>query len=156
MAIQTKKVSGRREVHYQSVSELLADAERLAQGPVQSLGNWTPAQVFQHLAVSLNGSIDGMSFKLPAPARWVMSLLMKRKFLTVAVPAGFRTPDEYVASADTPLDDALASLRNAIQRQQTEPKRALHPGFGNLSREEWEQFHLRHAELHMSFLQPAG
>jgi len=27
-----------------------------------------------------------------------------------------------------------------------------HPLFGKLSREEWNRFHLRHAELHMSFL----
>jgi hypothetical protein len=28
----------------------------------------------------------------------------------------------------------------------------MHPAFGNIGREGWDQFNLRHAELHMSFL----
>ncbi len=152
--INTKKVVGRRNVHYASYADFIADAENLAGRPIDTLGNWTQAQIYQHLAISLDTSIDGSPFVLPAPARWLMSLLMKKKFLTKAIPPGFKTSKKLVASDQTSLTDALADLRRAIERQMNEPNRAIHPGFGRITREEWDQFNLRHAEEHMSFLVP--
>lgn len=150
--INTKQVVGRREIRYASYDELLADAEELARKPVQTLGNWTQAQNYKHIALSLETSIDGSSFMLPAPARWMMSLLMKKRFLTNTIPAGFKTAKQMIASETTSLEDALGDLRSAIARGKSEPNRAIHPGFGKIDREEWDQFSLRHAEEHMSFL----
>lgn len=151
MQVNTKKVKGRRQVHYDSLSELLADAERLAQVDVQTLGNWTPGQIYQHLAQSLDGSIDGLGFSLPAPVRVLMSLFMKRKFLKEAIPAGFKSTKEFIPPA-TSTESGLASLRAAVERQDREPSRAIHPAFGKIGRDGWNDFHLRHAEMHMSFL----
>lgn len=39
--------------------------------------------------------------------------------------------------------------------RKSDPSRALHPWFDELSTGEWDQFNLRHAELHMSFVHPA-
>lgn len=150
--INTKKVTGRREVHYANFDELLADAKRMAEQPVRTIGNWTQAQIYKHIAMSLDTSIDGSSFSLPAPVRWLMSIFMKRKFLTNSIPPGFKTIPEMVASEETRLDEALSDLQRAIERQQNETERAIHPGFGRISTEEWNQFNLRHAEEHMSFL----
>ena len=47
---------------------------------------------------------------------------------------------------------ALAELRLAVLRLQHDTDRASHPVFGEMSLDEWDSFHLRHAELHMSFL----
>jgi hypothetical protein len=71
--LKTKKVPGRRNVHYDSWDEMLRDAETLAQQETRTLGNWTYAQILWHIAKSLNTSIDGTGFVLPAPARWLMS-----------------------------------------------------------------------------------
>lgn len=152
--INTRKVAGRRDVHYSNYDELLADAQRLTEQPVQTLGNWTQAQNYKHIAKSLNTSIDGSGFVLPAPARWIMSLLMKKKLLTKTIPAGFKTSKDMVASEASDLGEAMAELRAAVERQTTVSDRAMHPGFGNISREEWDQFNLRHAEMHMSFIVP--
>jgi len=152
--INTKKVVGRREVRYANYDELLADAEQLARQPVQTLGNWTQAQNYKHIAMSLDTSIDGAPFMLPAPARWLMSLLMKKKLLTKTIPPGFKTHKQLVASEDTSLQDSLSDLRRAIERQKSESERAIHPGFGRISRDEWDQFNFRHAEEHMSFIVP--
>ncbi len=149
--INTKKVEGRRSVHYRSLDELLADAERCANGKVQSLGNWSPGQIYEHLARSMDGSIDGFDFSMPAPARWLMSLLMKKKFLYKTLPAGFKSTADFIPE-ETLNEVGLASLAKAIERQKNELSRVMHPGFGNLSNEEWEAFNLRHAEMHMSFL----
>lgn len=154
-SVNTKQVQGRRKVRYGSSDELLADAERRAQPDVRRVGNWSPGQIYEHLAIAMNNSIDGMDFMLPAPVRLVMNLFMKRKFIKQEIPPGFKAPssarpDEIAAEA------GLESLRQAVERVKTESGRALHPAFGKITREEWDEFHLRHAEMHMSFLVADG
>ena len=65
MPVDTAKVEGRRKVNYVSLQELLTDAERLSSGPVKALGNWSPGQIYRHLAISFNGSIDGFTMNFP-------------------------------------------------------------------------------------------
>lgn len=149
--INTKKVEGRRDVHYSSLDELLADAQRFTSENVRTLGNWSPGQIFKHLAGSLDSSIDGAGFSFPAPVQWLMSLLMKRKFLTKTISAGFKSPDRFIPK-ETSVEEGLASLEKAIARQKKESNRAPHPGFGKMTNAEHDLFHLRHAEMHMSFL----
>ena len=154
--INTKKVQGRREVHYDSWVEMLAEAESLSQQKIRTLGNWTYPQIVWHIAKSMNTSIDGAGFTLPAPARWLMSLLLKRRFLTKSLPTGFKTSTHLIADESLAVESALDELRAAIARQDTETERAIHPGFGRISNEEHTAFHLRHAEMHMSFVVPAS
>lgn len=151
MQVNTKKVQGRRQVRYESLDELLDDAQRLSKVEVRTLGNWSPGQIYQHLAMSLDSSIDGSDFSLPAPVRWIMSLLMKKKFLKKELPAGFKSTDEFIPD-ETSVEEGFAALEKSIKRQKEETTRVPHPGFGNISRDEWNDFHLRHAEMHMSFL----
>lgn len=54
MTVNTKKVSGRRELRFNSFNDLLAEAERLCAGEVKMLGNWTLAQMFEHIASGVN------------------------------------------------------------------------------------------------------
>ena len=151
--INTKNVVGRRDVSYASLEDLLADAKRCTGSAVHRLGNWSPGQIYEHLARSMNASIDGFGMTFPAPLRWVMSLFMKKKMLYKLVPAGFKAP-ETMRPKEMPDAEGLASLEKSIERQKNETKRVIHPGFGTLTNEEWNAFHLRHAELHMSFLKP--
>ena len=152
MTINTKRVQGRRTVSYKSIDDLLQDAEQLASSEVLQLGNWSLGQNLVHLAMTLNGSIDGFDFLLPAPVRWLMTLLMKKKYLQ-EIPAGFKTAAKYTPEPTSP-EAGLEALRAAAARLEKEPKRALHPAFGKLTLEEWNQFHLRHAEMHLSFIVP--
>jgi hypothetical protein len=154
MPVNTKKVVGRRELRYESYADLLDDAERLAAIPCRTLGNWTLGQILLHTAQAIDSSIDGAGFVLPAPLRWAMTLLMKRRFLNRSLPAGFKTSPQFIPD-DTSVEEGLAALRHAIQRQATTTKRAAHPAFGRISQEEWDDFNLRHAEMHMSFVVPA-
>ena len=155
MTVQTKTVQGRRTVRFDSYQDLLTDAEDMASQEVRTLGNWSLGQNLKHIALALDSSIDGANFKLSTPMRWMMTLLMKRRFLTQTLPAGFQAPEGFSPS-DADTDEALAALREAILRQERESQRAFHPAFGNLSKEEWTKFNLRHAEMHMSFVVPAG
>lgn len=153
MSINTGKVTGRRNLRYRSYDDLLADVESLARKPICTLGNWSQPQIYKHLAMSLDSCIDGTGFALPAPMRWIMSILMKKKFLHGVLPPGYKAPASFVPSEQTTLEDASLGLKRAIQRVKTNESRAIHPAFGRLSTQEWDQFNLRHAEMHMSFLQ---
>lgn len=153
MTVKTSKVQGRRQVQYASYADLLADAEHLAGCKVKTLGNWSLGQILKHVAQATDSSIDGSGFVLPAPVRWVFTLLMKRKFLTQPLPAGFKAPKQYQPQ-DTSVEEGLALLRNAIARQEAEQQRVMHPAFGMISKDEWTLFNLRHAEMHMSFVAP--
>ncbi len=153
MTVATKKVEGRRTVRYESLRDLLNDAENLSATDVRTLGNWSFGQILKHVAMSLDSSIDGSGFLLPAPVRWLMTLSMKHRFLSKPIPVGFKSPRQFIPDA-TSVEDGLAALRTAIDRQNRETKRALHPGFGRISNQEWNDFNLRHSEMHMSFVVP--
>jgi len=153
MQINTKKVPGRREVRYESLDELLADAKRFSGNDIKTLGNWSQGQIFEHIARSMDSSIDGAGFSFPAPLQWLMSLFMKKKFLTKTLPPGFKTTAQFDPEK-TSAEEGLASLEKAIERQKNVSERAPHPGFGNIGKEGWDDFNLRHSEMHMSFLIP--
>jgi hypothetical protein len=156
MPIDTGKVKGRRQLSYGSLQEVLADAERLSQGKIKALGNWSPGQIFQHLATTMNQSIDGSNFKVHWLLRKILPL-MKNKMLKGPMRAGFKLPADAareLVPGPTSTADGLATLRAAIQRQARESKRAPSPAFGPMTRDEWDRLHLIHSALHMSFLVP--
>ena len=155
--VNTAKVTGRRSLSFQSYEELLADLDRLGSGPVRQLGNWSPGQNFRHLATAYNNSIDGFTLKFPMPLRMVAKLFRKR-LLSMSMPAGFKLPAKSGQSLMPPATstgEGLAELGTAIARLQTEPRRAKHPLFGEMTNQEWDNFHLKHAALHLSFLVPS-
>ena len=159
MAINTKKVSGRRQLRYDSYQDLLNDAERLAVSEVRTLGNWSLGQMLGHLARAMEMSIDGADFKAPWPVRFVVRLFFRQRFLSGPLPAGFRLSGAaHDAFVPGPMSSqsGLAELRRAIDRVHNETDRAPHPLLGELSLDEWDSLHLRHAELHMSFLTPVS
>ncbi len=142
----------RRKVRYDSMDELLADARRLATANPTMVGGWTLAENFHHLASVINMSVDG-GWVAPAPLRWILRPLLKRRFLTRSLPAGFKVPKQLpnaVPPEDSNTEEALDALGKAIERFRAEPQRAIHPFIGKLTPAEWEQFHCRHAELHLS------
>jgi len=157
-AIDTKRVGGRRKVRYRSYQEILDDAHRLAAGPHRSLGNWSLGQVLKHLGNAMQGSVDGQGFPVKWYLRWLGPIVIKPRLIKGPFPAGFRLPlraaEKLVARDTTTFDEGMAALLAGIERLQRETSRASHPVAGRLTIDEWDQFHLRHAEMHMSFVVP--
>ena len=156
MPVDTAKVEGRRTVEYHSLDDVVADADRLTSGPLKTLGNWSAGQIFRHLATAVNGSIDGFKSGFPWFIR-VPAKLFKKKLLNGAMPPGLRVPPKFaqeVMPPPTTTEEGLAELRAAVARFNRDPHRAKHVVFGDLTNEEWNQIHLNHAKLHMSFLVP--
>jgi hypothetical protein len=52
------------------------------------------------------------------------------------------------------VDEGLARLQAAYHRLATETPTHTSPVFGPLTHQQWIKFHLRHAELHLSFFHP--
>lgn len=154
LPIDTKKVQGRRVLHFNSLDDVVADAERLVASPnTRMLGNWPLPQLLTHLTTAVNGSLDGISARAP----WYVRLaapLFKQRLLTRGMSPGFRLPREvepaFFPAAVSP-QGALESLRAAIGRTKNERMSARHPVLGKLSHDDWTRLHLRHAELHLSF-----
>ena len=155
--INTKTVSGRRDVHYDSLDELLVDAERLAAGEVTLVGNWSLRKIFGHLASTINYSLDGFPIKANWFVRFIARTFFKKRFLTKPLPSGFQIPPknraDFIPDGDE-TQSGLTELREAIAQFQSNSNRVPHPFMGELTNAEWEQFHCRHAELHMSFAVP--
>jgi len=148
--------SNRRPVQYASFDEVLADAERLVRAQAPTTGNWSIDQILGHLAIAMERSIDGLRFGVPWYVHVVGRYFLKSWVLKHGMRPGFKLPAEgeqwAVPTAGGNPEAALERLRTAIGRLRTEPARSPHPVFGPLPRAEWDLLHLRHAELHMSFI----
>lgn len=147
----------RREVHYTSLDDFRADADQLSKTNVHTVGNWTYPQILDHLTKTFSASIDGFGFKAPWFARVIIAPLVKNSFLTKPMRAGFKLPAS--AKALLPengltLPTALDNMHKALDRYENEPQRAPHPFLGPLASQEYTSAHLRHCELHMSFVVP--
>ena len=150
----------RREVRYESREEFLADAERLSNIPIHTVGKWTYPQILDHLARTMTASLDGFGFKAPGWARLLIAPFVKNSFLTKTMKPGFNSNSatgrrrRSIPAPDLSLPAAMVNLRKAMTRIAHEPANAEHPFFGKLASQEWTSLHLRHAELHMSFVVP--
>ncbi len=157
--VDTGKVTGRRKVHYESFDDLIADAERLSQGEVISLGNWSLGQTLKHLGAAMHGSIDGPAFNVPWYIKVLGRVYLWRKLVYGPFPAGFilpRSARARIVFAEGTPEEGMKMLRSGIERLENEPQRIVHPVTGPLTREQWDRFHLTHAEMHMSFLLPTS
>ncbi|MGE0605679.1 MAG: DUF1569 domain-containing protein [Pirellulales bacterium] len=157
MSINTKQVAGRRQLHFDTLDDIVAELDRLEGQPLRSLGNWTVGQNLSHLAAVMNAAIDGADFKAP----WIIRLLVplfKRKLLAGPMPPGFKLPKRAASFMPCETDTAagFAALRQAIHRLRTENHRELSPVFGSLTLDEWINLHCRHCELHLSFIVPSS
>jgi hypothetical protein len=59
---------------------------------------------------------------------------------------------KYLVPPETSWEDGLKHFRATMQRLKTESQRKPSPFLGELTREQWDQLHCRHCELHLSFL----
>lgn len=156
--VNTTKVTGRRELHFNKLDEILVEANGLAAIQVRQLGNWSLGQTTGHLARAMQMSLDGFTDRpAPLPLRLILKLLKKR-LLTKGFRPGFKlrgpAAEKSILDRSFSTEQGLNELQTNIDRLKREPQRHPHPAFGKLTREEWDQVHLRHAELHLSFFVP--
>ncbi len=149
-------MSARRTVRYSTLSEVVQDAEHLV-GNHHTVGKWSFGQICQHLAKSMNASIDGFGFQAPWWVRWLIAPAIKNSILLKPMKPGFKMPKAAAAllpDDSVTADEGLRQLKGAVERLSHETPTAAHPVFGKMASEEVIQLHLRHCEMHMSFIVP--
>lgn len=160
MSVDTAKVSDRRTLRFNSPAEAIADARALVAaenaGTLRRTGNWTLGEAFTHLAAFINFPYDGYPKNLQAPLLVKLILkIMKNRYMTKGLPAGRRIPGiptGTVGAEKVSSSDGLARLEKAWARLQAAPPTVPNPVFGPLPHQEWIDLHLRHSELHQSFM----
>jgi hypothetical protein len=159
-AVETSKVAARRQLRFESIDQVLAEVDRLAEaeraGRLKRLGNWTLGQTLGHLAAWVEYGYTGAPLKVPFFIRWILRL-RKRKFLYGPMRAGVQIPGVAggtLATEPLPLDEGLARYCRLLERLKAEAPTAPSPAFGRLTHDEAIALNLRHAELHLGFLVP--
>ncbi len=154
--VDTRKVNRRRKLTFSTMADILEDIEYLDSGdPPQATGNWTSAQIVQHVAKVIGYSIDGFPVqKGPLLLRMVLRV-MKHRVLTKPMQPGIMFPHRFgflAPDSAVTWDEAVDTLRRNIGRVASDQMKHPSPILGKLTSEQWVQFHCRHAQMHFSFL----
>jgi hypothetical protein len=159
--IDTRKAT-RREPSYHCTGCLKEDLAKIEAaeraGTLRTTGNWTTGEILDHVAKTIDFSIDGFppEVRVAWPIRMFARLMKGRMTSGKTLPAGFKLPKEsaaFLPKPGTSTADGLARLRRALERLDT-GARCVHPSpaFGALTHDEWMRLHLGHAQLHLGFV----
>ncbi|MDB5288803.1 MAG: hypothetical protein JWL69_44 [Phycisphaerales bacterium] len=156
--IDTGHVSNRRTLHFSGIDGLRADVDRIVaaevRGKARCLGNWCVGQNFGHVASWIDYSFDGVPMKVPFFVKLFLRP-MKNRFIYKPMPAGRnipKVPGGTLGTEPLPTEQGHAKLVRALDRLKAGPPNLPHLLFGMLTHDQWINTHLRHAELHLSFI----
>lgn len=141
----------------------LQDAQNVLAGlvdkPLSSLKGWTPAEVFNHCAQSIEYSISGYPQLKPG---WFRSSVGPLAFSVFAVRGAMRHPLNEAIPGAAPLNTP-ATQAQALQRLQQafadfsvyQGELQPHFAYGVLSHADYALAHVLHLYNHLSLIRPA-
>ena len=157
MAVDTTKVE-RRVLRFQHLDQVLAEVDRLAAaergGTLVHTGNWTLGQSLGHLAYWASAAFTGLPLNVPWYIRLVVRL-SKYRYLRGPLPAGVNIPHvEGGTLGIEPLamEEGLRRYQQALERLAEQCPQEPNIFFGKLTHPQWIALNLRHAELHLGFM----
>ena len=133
--------------------------QQLAASPLRSVQGWSPAEVFNHCAQSVDYSMDGYPQLKPA---WFRQSLGPAVFDLFAARGGMRHPLDEAIPGAPPLDEP-ATQQLALQRLQASMQRFAeyqgplqpHFAYGALTHAEYALAHVMHLYNHLGLIRPA-
>ncbi len=156
MPVNVKKAE-RRELHFESLDEVLADAEAVTPHATAT-GNWTPPQIIDHVAFGIHMLNHGIDLKIPLPMKLFGRTLKAFGQHIAPMKPGIKPPAKIAAafapSSDITLEQAKQKLRDEIAYANQHGMHHPSPLFGKLTPEECVQMNCRHAEMHFGFIKP--
>lgn len=155
----------RRQPKFESLADVVRDAENLLANGYDKAGNWDLAQCCGHLANWASYPMDGYP-KLPLllkPVFWIVRQTMAKKIARDmftgdgGMKPGLQTAPDSVPPPGGDAAKAIERLKVAYARWLAHDG-PLHPSplLGLKSRDEITKGHLAHATHHLSFLVPKG
>lgn len=152
----------RRALKFDTLDDVVRDAEGLLASGYDKAGYWDLAQMAGHLAAWLSYGMDGFP-KAPWVVRVILAVMRKtvgkrtlRNLLASGtMPTGGPTVPESVPDEGGDPAAAVAKLRETVERAKAHGG-PIHPSplFGGLTKDEWVRLNLVHAAHHLSFLVP--
>lgn len=160
--IDTRTVTGRRTLRFSSWDEVIAETHRLSAsaraGTLKSVGNWSLAEMFDHLANLLAVATGDLRFTAPWPVRVLGRTIGRRLLLGRDLRPGMAlrgAAARLLPAEGVTLDAAEARLLGLLGRVRAgERLTAPSPLLGPLTHEEWTDLQLRHFGHHYSFVRP--
>lgn len=162
MAINTRKVVGRRKLRFETLAQMRSDVEACIAaeraGRLVRLGNWELGTMLGHLAFWIEAPYENYA-RVPRPPGVVglIAKLFRGMILKKGMGAGMkvgRAPGGTYGLETMTTDDGAARLAAAMAKLDAGPPGIPNIVFGPMTHEEWKALNLRHAELHLSFLKP--
>jgi hypothetical protein len=145
---------GQRQLHFNDFAEVCAEVNRLHRGGYEKLGQWDLAQICDHLAYFMQGSLDGFTFRVP----WLIKVLFGRLVLRSILKhrrmkEGAPTPQKPPPAAGGDEPTAVGQFHKVVERFQAHTG-DFHssPFFGYLTPQQWSELHLIHCAHHLGFL----
>src|SRR5262245_46095128 len=156
-ACQAKPVQ-RRKLDFHDFGTPVLEIERLHRFGYRKAGNWDLRQMCEHLALVMEGTLDGFAF-----APW--SFVWRRIFGPIAIrytvwtrgmKQGLQCPaPSFAPRPQGDVTEAVERCKRAFQRVAVhQGEFHAHPVLGYIKPEDWRQIHLIHAAHHLSFLVP--
>ena len=149
---------GRRPLQFPDHASIMAEVDRLLTIPHHGVGQWSLAQVCEHLAGVTRSLVDLPASTPADPSRFCTPEQKAEIFATGNLPEGIPQPPgrpEPSAPAETAAEQAEA-LRAALAHYAASPTGPVisHRVFGPLTRDEWDRLVCLHSAHHLSFIVP--
>ena len=142
-----------------SIEAALALLQRLATEPLVSRQGWSPAEVFNHCAQSIEYSMDGYPQLKPA---WFRHSVGPLAFSVFNARGAMRHPLDEVIPGAAPLLEPASTVAAIARLQAALLRFAAHSGelrphfaYGALSHAEYTQAHVLHLYNHLSLIRLA-
>ena len=149
----------RRTLTFTHLADAVDEGRRLLDHGYTAGGRWSLGQMFRHLRVVQDPSIDGYPgwMAIGLPVRPIMRRLLLPKLLRFESPQGLRTFKVFVPPASLDDETEWQAFTNSVSRfvQHTGAFHP-HPSFGRLDRQTLERLHAAHAAHHLGFLEPGS
>ncbi len=153
-----------RKLRFGSIADVNIELDKIAEldktGHLETSGNWTVGQIMAYLAAWIEYGYDGYPMKSPP---WFVRFFLRmrlKKMLEGGFPRGIRIPGipgGTTGADDIPTAQGISRLRKALARLDAGEEAAFDsPAFGKMSHEDRIRLNLRHAELHLGYLNEAG
>ena len=152
------KKAERRNLRFESLDDLVADAEGVLSVPHETTGNWNASQIVGHVTDLIAVANGHRTLHVPWPLRLAGRVAKRFGLLNRPIKPGFKAPggvqQRVQEHAGKTPEQALAYLRSEAQHAENHAMTRPNPFFGRLTHDQWETLHCRHAELHFSFMRP--
>lgn len=148
----------RRVLDLETLDGVVAEVERLHQSGYQKAGQWDLSENLSHCGQLVEQTMEGFKFKAPWIFCLVRPFIKRMMFKQRSIRAGLKRPNDVLEPQ--PLSDEakeIEKFKGLIDRLKNH-KGLLHPSpiLGELTAEQWHDFHTIHCSHHLGFLIPNG